>query len=110
MHIKLKKRVAGAHVEVQVFMGVDENHYQYVGVLTMDVGQWQLFGAAMLLGADATRGHLVVETEGPSVEELDKAIEEIRVTPMKFADLLKLPAFTEPEPEDGDGDEDDLPF
>ncbi len=28
------------------------------------VGEWQLFGAAMLLGADRTNGHLEVILEG----------------------------------------------
>ena len=28
----------------------------------MDVGQWQIFGAALMLGAEQTHGQLVVES------------------------------------------------
>lgn len=35
-----------------------------IGTLITEVGEWQLIGAALILGAEQTRGDLVVVNEG----------------------------------------------
>lgn len=64
MIIKLKAERRGEHVHERVFVGADEGHLALAGVLVMDVGQWQIFGAALALGAAQTRGRLRVLVEG----------------------------------------------
>jgi hypothetical protein len=52
MIVKLRDELKGKHVHSRIFMGVDEDHLQLCGTLVMDIGAWQIFGAALLLGAD----------------------------------------------------------
>jgi len=61
MIIKLRDERQGNHIHTRVFMGEDEDHFKLTGRLVMDVGEWQLFGAALLLGAEQTKGHLIVQ-------------------------------------------------
>ena len=62
MKFKLRSELRGPHVNVDVFIG--EGHLAHVGRLTMLVGEWQLFGAALGLGAKWMHGQLIVESEG----------------------------------------------
>ena len=62
MLIRLRSTRKGDHVHEQVFMGKDADHIALTGTLVMDVGQWQTFGAALMLGAGCMRGQLVVES------------------------------------------------
>ena len=64
MIIKLRSERRGAHVHELVFVGPDADHLALAGVLVFDVGQWQLFGAALKLGALQTHGHLWIVFEG----------------------------------------------
>ena len=68
MIVKLRsKRLHGDRIAEQVFVGKDKDHLQLAGTLILYVGEWQLFGAALLLGADQTKGHLEVITESDEV-------------------------------------------
>lgn len=62
--LKLKSRRAGKLVREQVFIGPDADHLALAGILMFEVGEWQLFGAALLAGARQTHGQFVVVTEG----------------------------------------------
>ena len=69
MIIKLRsKRIGEDLVKEQVLVGEvdeeDERYLRQVGVLIMRVGEWQEFGATLLLGATKTNGRVKVITEG----------------------------------------------
>jgi len=64
MIVKLRSRRLGEHVHEQVFVGEQEGALGLAGELTFRVGEWQLFGAALVLGAEQTSGHLLVLFEG----------------------------------------------
>jgi hypothetical protein len=64
MIVKLKSERRGIHVHECVFVGPDEEHLALAGVLVFDIGQWQEFGAALLLGASKMHGNVKVLTEG----------------------------------------------
>ena len=57
LHLRLD-HVTPVHIIQTVF--VDGAN---CGTLTLDVGQYQTFGAALLLGAAQMRGHLIVEID-----------------------------------------------
>lgn len=59
----LKIRVDGAdqrHVKITLFMGHQGRTLANVGSLTMTVGEYQIFGACMSIGAGQSAGQLVV--------------------------------------------------
>ena len=62
MVIKLRAKRYGKRIEERIFMGSDENHLALTGTLMLRVGEWQVFGAALLLGASQMKGHLTVLT------------------------------------------------
>jgi len=67
--IKLRsKRIGEDLVKEQVLVGEvdeeDERYLRQVGVLIMRVGEWQEFGATLLLGATKTNGRVKVIVEG----------------------------------------------
>ena len=62
MIIKLRSERRGEHVHERVFVGPDEDHLALAGTLVFDVGQWQEFGAALMLGAAQMHGNLVVSS------------------------------------------------
>lgn len=66
MKIKLQSKRLGHHVHTEVFVGPDWDHLALSGTLIMHVGEWQLFGAAMLLATDETAigRDLEVKVEG----------------------------------------------
>ena len=64
MYLKIKSELLGAHVHERLFVGPDKEHLALAGTLVFDIGEWQLFGAALLLGAQQTQGNLIVECEG----------------------------------------------
>ena len=61
MIIRLRDERKGPYIHSRVFMGEDEDHLKLTGKLVMDIGEWQLFGAALLMGAQQTKGHLIVQ-------------------------------------------------
>ena len=68
--IRLRSERLGDHVHERVFAGVDQDHLKLLGTLVMDVGEWQTFGAALMLGAERMHGQLVVESpDGQKVVE-----------------------------------------
>ena len=73
MVIKLRSELRGQHVREAVFGGPDREHLALLGNLTMNIGEWQLFGAALLMGAKQTKGHLTVILEGD--QEVVRALE-----------------------------------
>lgn len=64
--IKLRCEARGAHVHVDLFIGPDADHLALSGRLVFRVGEWQLFGAALLLGVDHMRNHLEVLVDFPN--------------------------------------------
>ena len=66
MYLVLKSDRRGDHIHERVFMGPDAEHLALTGTLIMDVGQWQEFGAALLLGATQMHGNLTVRSEPPT--------------------------------------------
>jgi hypothetical protein len=52
MVIKLRSKNIGDYIHETVFMGVDKDHLQNSGVIVMHVGEWQIFGSLLLMGAD----------------------------------------------------------
>lgn len=91
---------SGEHVKTRLFVGEDEDHLAQVGELTFRVGEWQLFGAALKLGAAQTHGHLKVvlgvlgvalqpkNPEGPCgpMGSFDVVLEALRADLMTLAD------------------------
>lgn len=69
MIAKLKGQQKGDHIHAQVFMGPDRDHLACNGDLVFTVGEWQIFVASLLLGADRTQGHLTVEVDDPLAKE-----------------------------------------
>jgi len=51
MVIKLRAEKLGEHIHETVFMGVDRDHLQNAGKIVMNIGEWQMFGALLLMGA-----------------------------------------------------------
>lgn len=66
MIIKMRSELRGEDKVVErILMGEDETHLKLVGSLTLTVGEWQLFGATLLLGAEhITKTRLKIITEG----------------------------------------------
>lgn len=71
MHIKIVSEAKGTHVHERVFVGVDEHHLALAGTLVFRIGEAQLFGTALLLGAEQMHGHLTVWTDpdGKALQE-----------------------------------------
>lgn len=65
MILKLSADNFGEHVHVKFFMGPDLDHLANCGKLTLRIGEWQLLGACLLLGAERmTVEHLEVVPVG----------------------------------------------
>ena len=63
--IKLvSERTPDRRVLTRVFMGEKGFTLQCAGTLYMTIGEWQLHGAALMLGATKTHGRLKVICEG----------------------------------------------
>ncbi len=62
--IKLKSEWIDRHVHTAFFAGEEEQDLACLGGLMMNIGEWQVLGAALLLGADRMRGVLIAITEG----------------------------------------------
>lgn len=61
MVIKLVSVRKGDHVHEKVFVGEEENQtFALTGSLVFNIGEWQEFGAALLLGAKQTNGRVKV--------------------------------------------------
>lgn len=77
MILKLRVAVRGRHVHADVFTGPDADHLASNGTLVMLAGEWQLFGAMALLGADKMPDHLEVVVDFPDERgQLERAIAE----------------------------------
>ena len=78
MIIKLRSERRGDHVHETIFAGPEENEtFHNCGTLVFGVGEWQLFGAALMLGARQTQGNLRVVFEGD--EQVVTPTEEVSV-------------------------------
>jgi hypothetical protein len=55
--IKLRAEKLGEHIHETVFMGVDKDHLQNAGKIVMNIGEWQMFGALLLMGAEQVKRH-----------------------------------------------------
>ena len=65
MIIKLRSaRTGGDQVREQIFAGPDVDHLQLAGEIVLTLGEWQAFGAALILGAGQMSGKLAIITDG----------------------------------------------
>lgn len=55
--VRVRDERRGHHVHTRVFVGHDADHLALSGTLVMDIGQWQAFGCALLIGADRLGPH-----------------------------------------------------
>ena len=51
-------------IEARVFLGQEGHTMQLAGVIRFRVGEWQIVGAALGMGAEQTRGRLTMLVEG----------------------------------------------
>ncbi len=65
MVIVLKPHIEGKYIREQIFAGPDRAHVQLAGAVLMSIGEWQLFGVALLMGAERMQGHLDVFCDYP---------------------------------------------
>ena len=70
MVIRLRDELLGRHCHTRVFIGKDWDHLQLSGTLVMEIGEWQLFGAALISGARQTK----TELQLPDSDAMDIAI------------------------------------
>lgn len=70
MHIILRDVLLGKHVHTRVFMGVNREAPALTGTLILNVGEWQVFGAALLLGAEQMNGQVTITL--PDTEEVKR--------------------------------------
>ena len=70
---KLYSELVGKHIRTTVFSGEKGYTLANCGTLTMDVGEWQVFGALLLIGSERT-GNCDVICEGD--EEVVMALQE----------------------------------
>lgn len=61
---KLRSERRGQHVYTTVFSGWEGQTLANTGQLIQNIGEWQDFGATLLLGAKQTSGRVKVVTEG----------------------------------------------
>ena len=61
---KLYSERRGDHVHQRVFAGPDADHLALCGTLVFRIGEWQEFGAALLLGSEQTSGQIKVVLVG----------------------------------------------
>ncbi len=69
MILKMVSDKRGEHVHTTFFMGMENRTPANLGTLVMHIGEWQILGAAILLGAEKTKGQLTVESSGWSPEK-----------------------------------------
>lgn len=62
--IKILSERKGEHVHERVFVGPDRDHLALAGTLVFGIGEWQEFGACLLLGQERMRGRYEVILEG----------------------------------------------
>jgi hypothetical protein len=74
MILKMVSVLQGSHIHTRVFMGEQRSSLALTGVLTLHVGEWQLFTAALIDGGRGLGQHLEVISEGNTaiVQELAK--------------------------------------
>jgi len=61
MILRLRDKLEGERIRSTFYVGEPQGTLQNCGELLLYVGEWQLIGAALLLGAKGTQGRLVVE-------------------------------------------------
>lgn len=65
MHVIIKAELAGEHVHAHMFIAPSKSQTPaHNGKLVMSIGEWQLFGAALLMAADKMHGQMTVEIRG----------------------------------------------
>lgn len=70
MILKLRAEKRGKHIHETFFVAKEENRtFQNIGTLIMEMGEWQMVGVALLLGADKMNKHLKIIEEGWSPEK-----------------------------------------
>lgn len=65
MIVKMRSsRIGPDQVREEIFIGQQEDSLVLAGTLTLNIGEWQSFGCALLMGADQMHGRLTVVCEG----------------------------------------------
>ena len=69
MIIHLSSLPAGDHIVTEIYTGTTPANLRVRGVLSLDLSEWQLFGTALMLGADHIPNHhlRVTSTGDPQV-------------------------------------------
>ena len=72
MVFKLRSTITGGHVDVQLFVGSDEDHLALSGTLKLRLTEYQLFIAMMELGAVESKDEFVhsFTNTGPTMGEV----------------------------------------
>ena len=89
MILKITSDLEGDHIQSRFYIGEDEDLLVFIGGLTFRVGWWQIFGAALLMGAERTQGHLRVLIPD------DKRIVEELAQRQRATEILALERSTE---------------
>jgi hypothetical protein len=69
MIVKMVSDKRGDHIHTIFFMGMEGGTMANCGTLVQDIGEWQILGAAILLGAERTKGRLTAVTAGWTPEK-----------------------------------------
>ena len=80
MVIRLRDQLLGRHCHTRVFIGKDQDHLELTGTLCMEIDQWQLFGAMLLLGAKGSNGRIELQLPDSDVMTKDIADQMERKT------------------------------
>jgi len=67
--LKLRHERRGDHIHTTFFCGPRGQTLRNLGTLIMDIGEYQIIGAALLLGVDQLDGRLLIESEGWSPQD-----------------------------------------
>lgn len=80
MRMKLVIRdINSQHVHLSVFSDesvANNGTFAFLGRLVMTIGEYQTFGAALVLGANDMRGHFMMMPEDPKFKEYAEKGEE----------------------------------
>ena len=66
--LKLRSERVGDRVRDTLFVGQEGFTLQNAGEVTLSVGEWQMFGALVLMGAEQVRAHRARQGLPPDVE------------------------------------------
>lgn len=66
------KRLSSERLGIQFFLGPDRDHLQLAGDLNLNIGEWQVFGAALRTGIER---HTQVTSDGDTIVPMQVIVE-----------------------------------